>query len=312
MDDKVNYAVVGAFVLALGAALVAAILWLAVGFGGQRKFDPYESIITESVAGLNLNAPVKYLGVNVGKVDRIEIDPRNSNQVLLRLLIEHGTPVKRDTEAVLESQGLTGIAYVELSGGSPQSPPLVATEPGAVPRIPSKPSLGTRAENVIGSVLVNLDRLANNLNATFDATNREALAGTLAGTRALVNALAAQQPLLRDALAAAAGAASQGSRAAEKLGPTLERIAASAQALERMADAAGDAGRAAGQTAEAATGAVRQLDTDTLPEMHRALAELSAAAGSMRRLAERLDREPQALVRGAPLPPPGPGEKVTP
>jgi phospholipid/cholesterol/gamma-HCH transport system ATP-binding protein len=83
---------VGAFVLLLGAALVAGVLWLAAGVDGGKPTAPYQSIFTESVAGLNLDAPVKYLGVDVGKVKRIAIDPDNPRQVLLGLQIEQGSP----------------------------------------------------------------------------------------------------------------------------------------------------------------------------------------------------------------------------
>jgi phospholipid/cholesterol/gamma-HCH transport system substrate-binding protein len=68
METKVNYAIVGAFVLVLGAALIAGILWLASGGGFEKKYDFYLALVGESVAGLNLNAPVKYRGVDVGKV----------------------------------------------------------------------------------------------------------------------------------------------------------------------------------------------------------------------------------------------------
>jgi ABC-type transporter Mla subunit MlaD len=123
MDDKVNYTLVGAFVLGLGLVLVAGVLWLASGWGGQQTMDPYQAVIQESVAGLSLDAPVKYLGVDVGKVDAIAINPDNSQQVRLHFLVNHGTPIKTDSVAVLKTQGLTGIAYVELSGGSVDAPP---------------------------------------------------------------------------------------------------------------------------------------------------------------------------------------------
>ena len=140
MDDKVNYALVGAFVLVLGARWWPPCCGWPPGSGSKRD-EPYQAVIQESVAGLNVDAPVKYLGVDVGKVDRIELDPENSRQVRLLFLIEHGTPIKQDSEAVLKTQGLTGIAYVELSGGSVDSPPLrgrgrrrVADDPLPSPR----------------------------------------------------------------------------------------------------------------------------------------------------------------------------------
>ena len=122
-----NYPIVGLFVLVLGTALVAGVLWLASGGTFQKKFDLYLAIEDESVAGLNLNAPVKYNGVDVGKVRDIRLDPGNPERVNLLFAIERGTPIKEDTVAVLKTQGLTGIAYVELSGGARDAQPLRAT-----------------------------------------------------------------------------------------------------------------------------------------------------------------------------------------
>ena len=119
-----NYPLVGLFVLVFGAALIAGVLWLAAGGAIQKKYDLYVAIEDESVAGLNLNAPVKYSGVDVGKVQEIRLDPGNPQRVNLLFAIERGTPIKEDTVAVLKTQGLTGIAYVELSGGARDSPPL--------------------------------------------------------------------------------------------------------------------------------------------------------------------------------------------
>ena len=118
IETKVNYALVGAFVLALGAALVAGALWLAAGGAWQKKYDTYLAVEDESVAGLNLDAPVKYNGVDVGKVQAIHLDRINPQRVNLLFSIERGTPIKEDTIAVLKTQGLTGIAYVELNGGT--------------------------------------------------------------------------------------------------------------------------------------------------------------------------------------------------
>ena len=119
-----NYSVVGAFVLVLTAVAIAAVLWLASGGAWQKTYDVYLAIEDESVAGLNLNAPVKYNGVDVGRVRDIELDALNPQRVNLLFAIEHGTPIKEDTIAVLKTQGLTGIAYVELSGGAVGSPSL--------------------------------------------------------------------------------------------------------------------------------------------------------------------------------------------
>ena len=88
-----NYAIVGAFVVALGAVLITGVLWLASGGALQKKYDLYLAIEEESVSGLNLNAPVKYNGVEVGKVRVIKLDPVNPEHVWLILAIERGTPI---------------------------------------------------------------------------------------------------------------------------------------------------------------------------------------------------------------------------
>lgn len=319
MEDKVNYSLVGAFVLVLGAALVAGVLWLAAGLGGQKAMEPYQAFIKESVAGLDLDAPVKYLGVDVGKVSEIAIDPQNPQQVRLSFLIERDTPIRQDSAAVLKTQGLTGIAYVELSGGSATSPPLGPGANGEPPTIPFKPSLAARLENVLTSVLANVDRMSNNLNAVFDDGNRAALKATLADTAALVHALAAQQSVITAGLADAARTARSAARASAQLAPTLERIAASAGAVERMADAAGIAGDRAAQAAEAAERAVdvaasgvQQLGGETLPELTRLMSELNDLSASLRRLSEQTAGSPNSLLLGSPVPRPGPGEKAAP
>ena len=319
MEDKVNYSLVGAFVLLLGAALVAGVLWLAAGLGGQQEMEPYQAFIKESVAGLDLDAPVKYLGVDVGKVSQIAIDPQNPQQVRLRFLIRRGTPIRQDSVAVLKTQGLTGIAYVELSGGSAEAPPLLATTEGDPPTIPFKPSLSARLENVLTNVLANLDRVSNNLNAVFDADNRAALKSTLADTAALVQALAAQRGSISAALTDAARMTKSAAQAGEHLAPTLDRIAASALAVERMAEAAGVAGMRAGQAAQAATKAadaaasgVQQLGTETLPDLARLMSALNDLSISVHRLSEQTAGSPNSLLLGSPVPRPGPGEKAAP
>ena len=312
MDDKVNYALVGVFVLGLGAALVVAVLWLAAGINTQKKYEPYQSIIKESVAGLSIAAPVKYLGVDVGKVTGIAIDPQNSRQVLLKLQIEHGTPVKQDTEAVLKSQGLTGIAYVELSGGSIGSAPLLPTEEVPVPLIRSKPSLSARLEDVLTTVLANVSRTSANIDAVFDVDNRAALKQALADTASLAHALSLQKGAISAGIADASHTARNAARASDRLGPAIERIAASADALARMGNDVSRTSDSTGRTVESAASGVLQIRNEALPELQRLIAELSSLAVSLRQLSEQTERNPSSLIRGAPQGRPGPGEEVRP
>jgi phospholipid/cholesterol/gamma-HCH transport system substrate-binding protein len=326
MEDKLNPTAVGAFVLLLGAALVAGVLWLAAGVGHRKPTTLYESIFTESVAGLNLDAPVKYLGVDVGKVQRIGIDPDNPRQVRLGLLIDQGTPVKQDSEAVLKSQGLTGIAYVELSGGSAGSPPLVAVADAPPPLIRSKPSLGARLENVMTTVLASVDRTSANLNALLSADNQAAIQRSLADVSALLQTLAAQRGAFASGITDLATTARHAAQASAQLGPAvaavgpalahigpaLEKVEAAAASVDRMAQAAGLASARAGQAAEAALGGVQQLRADTLPGVDQLLAELGPLVGSLRQLSDQLRTQPGSLLAGGAVRAPGPGEGAAP
>ncbi len=147
MEEKVNFAVVGVFVLLLGAVFIGAVLWLSSGKTYRTSYEIYRTYMTESVAGLNMNAPVRYRGVEVGRVQKIALAPGNVELVQVTLAIESGTPVKTDTVAMLQTQGLTGIAYVELQGGSRDAPALQMRAGEPYPVIETGPSLRVRLED---------------------------------------------------------------------------------------------------------------------------------------------------------------------
>ena len=312
MEDKVNYTLVGVFVLVLGAALVAGVLWLAVGLGGQKKVDPYASIFAESVAGLSTDAPVKFLGVDVGKVSQIQIDPQDSRQVRLRFLIERGTPIKQDSEAVLKTQGLTGIAYIEISGGSPGAAPLLPSAETPVPMILSKPSLSARLENLLGNALSGLDRMTGTLNSVFDDENRAALKQTLADMAALAHTLAAQKGTISAGIDDAARTAKRAAQASAQLDPLLARLSTAASAVDGAAQAVGRTSLTAGVAVDAAASGVQQVQRETLPDLARLMADLGRLADSLRQLSEQTERQPSSLLIGSPTRPPGPGESVAP
>lgn len=117
MEPKVNYIVVGAFVLLLGFTVLGAIFWL--GKTDYRGiYDRYDVYTRESVAGLSVDSTVKYRGVDVGRVKEVVLNPENPEEVRITLNIVGGTPVKTDTQAVLVTQGLTGLVTLNLTGNS--------------------------------------------------------------------------------------------------------------------------------------------------------------------------------------------------
>jgi phospholipid/cholesterol/gamma-HCH transport system substrate-binding protein len=309
MEARVNYAVVGAFVLVLGAAMIAGVLWLSSGKTFRQAYDLYYIYMTESVSGLNVDAPVRYRGVQVGAVRRIALAPGNIEEVQLLVAIERGTPVKQDTVAELRVQGLTGIAHVELTGGSQAAPRLEVARPGEeYPAIRSDPSLLVRLDASVTTLLTNLNTSSERVNALLDDHNRAAFKELLANLHALSRTLAARSATIDAGLANASKAMENTARVTAEMSQLVERIRKSADAFDRMAGEGAKAGAAASSAIEGARAEAREFAGDALPEVRALLAELRELSGSLRRLGDEIERNPSVLIRGRAALKPGPGE----
>jgi phospholipid/cholesterol/gamma-HCH transport system substrate-binding protein len=308
METKVNLGLVGAFVLALGAALIAAVLWLASGGMWQQSYDLYLAVEEESVAGLNLNAPVKYNGVEIGKVRSIALDPQDPQRVNLLLAIEHGAPIKQDTVAVLKAQGLTGIAYVELSGGARDAAALQVLPGARYPVIATKSSLSTRLENVLTHALAKLDSGSDNLSAFLSAENQRAFSNALTDIAAISHSLAARGPAIDRAITDAGSTLRNTASSSTRVAPALQAVERSAAAIERMGNSLAQTSQSAGATVTAVGSDVQRFSTETLPELERLLTELGVLSASLRRLSEQTERAPSGLLFRHRTTTPGPGE----
>ena len=110
--------------------LLAVIFWLGKYGFEKKKFDEYTIYFKESVSGLNVGSAIKYKGFEVGNVNEIKINPNNSEEIELNILIQKGTPIKEDNYAILGNLGITGLKYIELKGGTNDSPLLKENEAG--------------------------------------------------------------------------------------------------------------------------------------------------------------------------------------
>lgn len=308
MEAKVNFVVVGVFVLLLGAALIGGVLWLTSGKYYSRSYDTYLTYMAESVSGLNLNAPVRYRGVDVGRVRRIALPPDNVETVQLTLDIERGTPIKEDTVAILQTQGLTGIAFVELTSGHRESPLLRARPGDEYPVIRSGPSLLTRLDTSLSTLIANLTRATENFNALLDADNRRAVKSTLADLEVVSRTLAARSKSIDAGLANAARTMEGTARLTSELPQLVRRIERSAEAIDQMAREVGRAGASASRTLDDTRADVQQFTGATLPEVHQLVAELRDLTGTLRRFSDELEKHPNALLYGKPPARRGPGE----
>jgi len=280
METRASYLIVGSFTLALLLGLVGAVVWLA-GAKLDAEFSYYDILFEGSVTGLKPGNPVRYRGVPVGAVTDMRINPDNVEQVRVTIEVPKDTPIRKDTVASLELQGITGVAYVQISGGTNEAPPL-RPEPGkGNPIIPSKPS---QLKEVIESApeLINqVIALVGRANRLLSVENQNNFARTMANMNTLTGAFAESsgdiRTLLSDGAEALAEfrAASQDARAlVQSVRDSVDTLSAEAGAL--LGDLRDDADRVTGEVAGLG------------PEARASLRELKAAAESLRRSQDEL------------------------
>lgn len=328
MQSKVNYALVGLFVLALGTALLGVVFWLTLG-GESKLYDSYRVYFQESVAGLNPKAMVRYRGVQVGQVASIRLDPHHPDQVDVVLDIERGTPIRRDTIATLSTRGLTGVASVELSGGG-QGLPL-EKEPGQdLPVIQAGPSLVARLDDAFNNILTNINGLSDRLARLLGDDNQTALTATLQHLSVVTGAVADRSDSIRQTLANVeiltgmlAGRAERLGKALDKMAGELEKtgglslqvqatlsdVRAGAQAVRKAADSFSQTSLAFTGLAGEGQRELQRLNQNTVPELDILLMQANELMTTLQRLAGMVEQNPRALLIGKPQGRPGPGEE---
>lgn len=301
MDSKVNYTVVGLFVLLLSVALIALVLWFGAGNYTRTVYDTFYAYMRESVSGLNVNAPVKYRGVEVGKVREIVLDPENTELVRLRLEIVRGSPIKSDTVAVLSVQGLTGIAFVDLTGGSRTSPLLKARPGKEYPVINTGPSLLSRVDMALTQALDNVNQLTADVHALLQPQNRESVRNILEHIDKLTAALASRDKALQVGVDHAVRTLENTAKVSADLPELVSSIKDAAKSLEVMANGLT-------QTFEHSQHDIEAFTQQTLPETTQMISNLRDLSTDLQRLTRELDRDPSVVLYGRRTAMPGPGE----
>lgn len=281
METRASYLIVGGFVLALIAGLFLFVIWL-----GQvqvaREFTTYRTYFTGSVTGLQESSAVRYRGVPVGSVTRIRIDPDNVEQIEVTMAIDREAPIKEDTEASLESLGLTGVAYVLLSGGTQGAPPLRPKPGKKFAVIKSRPSelqrLFTQAPELIDRVNV----LVAKATLLLSEHNEQAISDTLDNIRTLTGALAQRSDKIGETIDDASAAAKEFRQTTVSLDALTNSLRGDAQQLTKEASATLASARTFATDTDAR---VNEVAKDAIP----AVAELHQAASTFNKLANDLD-----------------------
>lgn len=189
METRANYTMVGAFVVFFLIAIVTFILWVArIDF--SRNAIEYEIYFSGSVTGLKEGGTVLYRGVPVGTVKTIALDPSNVERIKVTILIEGGVPIKEDAFASLEIQGITGVAYIQLNGGTGSALPLRIKSGHRRPIIPTRSSVFEEVTASLPAVLHQVSKTFEDIRPLFNEENRQAFGESLKNIHTITKALA--------------------------------------------------------------------------------------------------------------------------
>ena len=279
MENRAYALAAGLFTVLLAVALAAAGLWFR---RDDVRFAQYLVTTTSSVSGLKTEAPVRYRGVDVGRVETIRIEPGVSGRIHIRIGVQEDTPITKSTYAQLGYQGVTGLAYVSLNDDGTSSELLKAgdREP---PRIDLRPSVFDSSLDLVAAV----NELSGRMNDLLNEENRRLVTRVLGGI---------ERASLRTA-----ELAERLQPGAEKLfveiGALSRKLEERSQAFDRMAASLGEVGVAA-----------RSFNDETLPRFNALVEQLNRDTRALDRVLNTVGENPQSFVFGAPRGKPGPGE----
>lgn len=309
MENKAHALAAGIFVLLVTALLVALAAWL---MRDKEVFRIYEMSTREALSGLQLQAPVRYRGIGVGKVSFIGFDPQVKGNALLRISVDESAPITKSTFASLSFQGITGLAFVQLDDDGQSTELIPRMEGGGFPRIPLKPSLLSSLSDQGASMLKEVEETTKRVNLLFAPDNQKALIdavnhlGQAADNvgRLATNMDTTLTQRLNPALASVPALADETRKTLQSLQATSNdfgKIARRANEKDGVMDQLADG-------SQALTKAAATLNGGTLPRVSRAGDEVSRTARQVDRTMRVISDNPQSLIFGGGTVQPGPGE----
>jgi phospholipid/cholesterol/gamma-HCH transport system substrate-binding protein len=315
METRASYVLVGAFVLSLVTVGVVLVMWFA-----KVEFDKvptrYLVYFTGNVTGLNVGSPVRYRGVPVGSVVDMRIDSANVERIRVEVEVGTDTPVKQDTIASLGLQGITGVAFIQLTGGTQASPRLVAGKRRELPVIESKLSgleqVLERAPVIFEKVILLTDRLGR----LVDDENLAAVSATLANVREMSSRLGAKTGELaqllgegRDTLAALRKAADSAAALADDLrsrtgtlvdtaGDVMTDVQVTLADVRKVAQSVNDLSTQVNGILKDTRDPLRDFSQGGLYEFSQFIAESRVLVAALTRLSKQIGRDPVRFFFG--------------
>jgi phospholipid/cholesterol/gamma-HCH transport system substrate-binding protein len=280
METRANYIAVGAFVLACVIGLVVTLLWLA-GTQYSQEYAYFQTSFKGPVTGLGKGTVTRYNGIDVGRVTDLEFDPHDPQRVIVTLQVRPHLNIRQDSVTSIESQGLTGGSYVEISGGTAQSPLLTAAEGQQYPMIRSKPSTLQQLEQSAPEVVAKMNIAVSRLNDVLSDKNRKALNGILANLNETTSVLARRSGDIDAAIRNTNELTANLNEASRGLKPAIADADATAKKFGVLADDADTF-----------------VNSDSLARVNDLIMEMRRLVISLTRLSNELSKQPTKLIFG--------------
>lgn len=300
MERNANYALVGIISTAIIIALLAFVVWLA-GSNLTRNFDLYDIVFKGPVRGLAQGGEVHFNGIKVGEVTKLSLDPHNPQLVVARARVTSDVPIRSDSYATLEPQGITGVNYVQITAGTATKPLLRDTVPdGVVPRMSSKTDALSNLLMGGGDVIQRAVETLDRVNRLLSDENIKTLGAALSDLQAVTGELRQRKSIIADAqhtLQTADQAmqqirdlakSSNGLVNGEAKQTLLKLDATAAEAQGALKDIRALTNRLSGPTAEFAS--------QGLPELTQTIAGLQQTTQNLDRLLTEIQTNPSGLV----------------
>lgn len=192
METRANHVLIGAFTLGVCLFAVLFALWMAK-YTTEKAYAEYDVVFQEAVTGLSTGSQVLYSGISVGEVRALSLMKDDPRKVVARVRLSAETPVRTDTRAKLTMTGLTGVAVIQLSGGSPGAPRLEGGRgKDDVPVIQTEPSALQNIAATANEIVERINRLLSDANVeriTRTLDQLDQVTGSIAAEREEISAL---------------------------------------------------------------------------------------------------------------------------
>ena len=300
MEKNANYALVGASSLILFVGLVIFVVWLA-RLQFTRDYDTYDILFQGPVRGLSQGGEVHFNGIKVGEVTKIALDRTNPARVIARARVTSDVPIRVDSYATLEPQGITGVNYVQITAGAASKPLLKDTvPPGQIPVIRSQRSTLSDLLEGGGTVLTRTIEALDRINRVLSDQNIKSFSSAVADAQTLTAELRKRKAIIADAQKALQdidAAAQQFTKVAASTDEVLNGDGR--RTVKNVAEAAEEA-KAAAASARAMIanleGPTQDFAARGLPQITAAVIEMQAAAQSLQRLLNEVQSSPTGAL----------------